>query len=538
MANENLKLPPEIEQLTQKLVADPKSRVFAQLADAYRKAGMIDEAIETAKKGMEHHPAYATAHLILGRCYLEKQMYALAREEFEATIKSDPQNLVGYKLLAGTYEKQNMFAEAIKFYQMVLDLDPSDMDLAERVASLKAKQDERPPSAPEPEPEPVPQSAPVLEIVREAAELKPVKEEPVIATEEKPVELKSEEPVKEDAVVSPEPIPFPDVLAEAIPESEPVKPEEPETKPVLESPEPETKPEEEKPVIKAEVPEMPESVPAITEEEPVKAETKEEAVLAETKEEPVKAGEPETKAEEKPAAATVTLAEIYVQQGFYEKAVDVYKELISAEPGNDDYKARMDELLEKAYPEEKPEETAEEKKEPEPPAREEPVALSPEPAAGTGFPVTKTETKKEPVPEEPVSPIAAAAPAADIFGGMFDKIEKPEPKAEEQKAEEPKVTQPEDILTNAFAPEEPAKPLAELPVEKTEAPSIPEPQPVPEPAKEAPVDFSALFSDAPKAPGDHPVAAEQPKPEAEAEKKAEGENTVSSFQSWLSSLQK
>jgi Tfp pilus assembly protein PilF len=106
MANENLKVPPEIEQLSQKLAADPKSRIFAQLADAYRKAGLTDEAIETTKKGLEHHPAYATAHLILGRCYLEKQMYALAREEFEATIKNDPQNLVGYKLLAGTYENR------------------------------------------------------------------------------------------------------------------------------------------------------------------------------------------------------------------------------------------------------------------------------------------------------------------------------------------------------------------------------------------------------------------------------------------------
>ncbi|MDP2154769.1 MAG: tetratricopeptide repeat protein, partial [Sulfuricella sp.] len=243
MANENLKLPPEIEQFTQKLVADPKSRVFAQLADAYRKAGMIDEAIETAKKGMEHHPAYATAHLILGRCYLDKQMYALAREEFEATIKSDPQNLVGYKLLAGTYEKQNMFAEAVRFYQMVLDLEPGDAELTEKVALLKSKQDERPQAAPEPEPEPAPQPDPVVEIVREAAEPEPVKEELAMAAEEKPVELKPEEPVKEETAVTAEPIPFPDVLAET-------------------ASEPETKPEEEKPGIKAEVPETPESVPA------------------------------------------------------------------------------------------------------------------------------------------------------------------------------------------------------------------------------------------------------------------------------------
>ena len=505
MANENLKLPPEIEQLTQKLVADPKSRVFAQLADAYRKAGMIDEAIETAKKGMEHHPAYATAHLILGRCYLEKQMYALAREEFEATIKSDPQNLVGYKLLAGTYEKQNMFAEAVKFYQMVLDLEPGDAELSEKVALLISKQDERPQAAPEPE---------------------PAKPEPAMAAEEKPAELKPEEPAKE-AIISPEPIPFPDVLAEAIPETEPAKPEEPEVK---ESPEPENKPEEEKPATKEESIAVPEAS---------SLETKEEPAIAETKEDPVKAEELEVKAEEKPAAteedgkpaeATVTLAEIYVQQGFYEKAVEVYRELISADPGNDDYKARMDELLEKAYPEEKPEETAEEKKEPESPVNQEPAA--------TEIPAAEPEIKKEPVQGTSASSLPEAPPTVDIFGGMFDSFEKQEPKAEEVKAEEPKAVQPVDILAGAFAPEEQSKPVPEPLAEKAEAPAIPEPQPAPEPAKEAAVDFSALFSDTPKDKSDQPAAAEPARPESEAGKKAEGENTVSSFQSWLSSLQK
>ncbi len=491
MANENLKLSPEIEQFTQKLVADPKSRVFAQLADAYRKVGMTDEAIATAKKGLEHHPAYATAHLILGRCYLEKQMYALAREEFESTIKNDPQNLVGYKLLAGTYEKQNMFAEAVKFYQMVLDMEPSDIDLAEKVASLKTKQDERPQAVPEPEP--VPQPAPALEIVQKEAEAAPVKEEP--AAEEKTLELKSEEPVKkEEAAFSAEAIPFPEVLAET----------ESETIPVLEAPQPESEPTEEPPVIKEENAEAPESIPAEAKEKQIKTEV------------------PETKAEEK-SEATVTLAEIYVQQGFYEKAVEVYRELISTEPDNGDYKARMDELLEKAYPEATPGAVTEDKKEtagliPEPVTRpqEQPdIHAKLEPPAPEP-PVIAAEEKKELIPEALSSAKAVADMSADIFGGMFDKLE---PKVAESKSSEQ-----DDILAKAFAPAEHSNPMTQLTEKKSE------PQPIPEPAKETPVDFSALFSDAPKT--------QDNQDSAEPEKKAESENTVSSFQSWLSSLQK
>lgn len=61
MPEGEIKLRPEIETLSQKLETDPKSKVFAQLADAYRKSNMIDEAIEIAKKGLEIHPNYGAA---------------------------------------------------------------------------------------------------------------------------------------------------------------------------------------------------------------------------------------------------------------------------------------------------------------------------------------------------------------------------------------------------------------------------------------------------------------------------------------------
>jgi tetratricopeptide (TPR) repeat protein len=496
MANDNFKIPPEIEQLSQKLIADPKSRVFAQLADAYRKAGLTDEAIETTKKGLEHHPGYATAHLILGRCYLEKQMYALAREEFEGTVKNDPQNLVGYKLLAGTYEKQNMIAEAVKYYQMVLDLDPSDMDLAEKVTALKAKQDDMSTVAQEPEPVSASLLAPVVEKDREEAEPVPVKQEMTPAAEEIQLELNSDEPVKEESVVSAEPVPFPEVLVETAPEP----------KPFLEKPE-DVNFTEEKPALKEEVSETAK------------------AVQETDKEEPPQGKAPEPKAEEKPAAvedagktaaATVTLAEIYVQQGFYEKAIEVYKELISAEPDNGDYKARMDELLIKAFPEEKQDTPAEEKAAPAIPRAEQVIGSSEQ------TPAAKAETVGG------SSSLAGEnkGPAPDIFGGMFDKPE--------QKQAEPKQPEQDDMLAKLSTPEKPSQPISPLPEVKTQL------QAIPAPAKEAAVDYSALFSDAPKAPEKQSVGPEPVKPEAESgtEKKPEGENTVSSFQSWLSSLQK
>ena len=131
-------IPPEVDKWTQQLVLDPKSKVFAQLADVYRKIGMVDEAIETCKRGIEHNPGFATGHLVLGRCYLAKKMYALAMEEFQLVVKNDPQNLAGYKMLATTCEEQGQNDEAVKYYRMILDLEP-EPEIQEKIDKLTGK---------------------------------------------------------------------------------------------------------------------------------------------------------------------------------------------------------------------------------------------------------------------------------------------------------------------------------------------------------------------------------------------------------------
>jgi hypothetical protein len=44
---------------------------------------------------------------------------------------------------------------------------------------------------------------------------------------------------------------------------------------------------------------------------------------------------------EKPGIVSVTLADIYFQQGYIEQSMEMYKELIKKEPYNDVYKKRL-----------------------------------------------------------------------------------------------------------------------------------------------------------------------------------------------------
>lgn len=475
MAQENIKLSADIEQLSEKLAADPKSRIFAQLADAYRKAGLLDEAIDTAKKGLENHPNYAVAHLILGRCYLSKGMYALAREEFELTIKSDPQNLVGYKLLGETYEKQNMYPEALKYYQMILDLEPADAELAQKIADLKnLKQPE--PSAPEPETQPEPQT-----------EATPAEQEVI------PSEARTEQPSPVMDIP-----PMPEVLQAAEEPAAPAETAEPITLPPVLEQETASAATEETADQKT-----PETEEKSTEAAVISEGPKPEVAAAEDRG-PESGNERRTDAADESQGPTSTLAEIYVQQGFLEKAIDIYKELIAAQPDNEDYKTRMDELLTKAYPEEAPVLAPTPETAPETQASKEELIGVPS-IADAVPPVVPEEIKSA-----PAETVAAEDPFAKLFGQAAPVEEPPAPPAEP--ASEPEVSPP--------SPEPPA------------------------------VDFGALFNEAqaPK-PDDQvkPAEPEKPAPEVKVEDKPEekpagssesGEDAVSSFQSWLSQIQK
>ena len=60
-----------IEDLERRLGKDPNSKIFAQLAEEYRKAGRLEEAIQTCRDGLETHPNYFSARVALGRALLE-----------------------------------------------------------------------------------------------------------------------------------------------------------------------------------------------------------------------------------------------------------------------------------------------------------------------------------------------------------------------------------------------------------------------------------------------------------------------------------
>jgi tetratricopeptide (TPR) repeat protein len=124
----------EINDLKKKLVESPDSLVFAPLADAYRKQGSLEEALQICKKGLEKHPAYTSARVVLGRIYQEKGKIEDAAAEFKKVLESDSDNLMAHSLLGSIFMKKNDYQAAIEEYQKILTLNPDD---EETQSSLK-----------------------------------------------------------------------------------------------------------------------------------------------------------------------------------------------------------------------------------------------------------------------------------------------------------------------------------------------------------------------------------------------------------------
>ena len=118
---------------------NPSSRVFAPLAEAYRKAGLVDEAIEIAKEGLEIHPRFIGGKVALARALFDKKQFAEVIDQLTPVIQENPDNLVAQRLLAESCLMVGRVAEALSAYKMLLYFSPTDQETARLVWELEAE---------------------------------------------------------------------------------------------------------------------------------------------------------------------------------------------------------------------------------------------------------------------------------------------------------------------------------------------------------------------------------------------------------------
>ncbi|MGZ3788366.1 MAG: tetratricopeptide repeat protein [Bacteriovorax sp.] len=122
---------------------NPRSRVFAPLAETYRKLGMTDKAMEILSQGIRFHPSYVMGYLGLAFCYFDLKQFNLAYTTLRPLIESNRDNLRMQKLFSEVCLELGKQEEALETLKYLLFINPRDKDVAEQVTRLEREIEER-----------------------------------------------------------------------------------------------------------------------------------------------------------------------------------------------------------------------------------------------------------------------------------------------------------------------------------------------------------------------------------------------------------
>lgn len=116
---------------------NPRSRVFAPLAESYRKFGLLDEAYKVLKNGIKHHPDYVLGHLVLAHCYFDEEKYQLVYETLKPLLAKNIDNVQMQKLFSESCMQLGHLEEALDTFKYLLFLNPQDKYFASQVKKIE-----------------------------------------------------------------------------------------------------------------------------------------------------------------------------------------------------------------------------------------------------------------------------------------------------------------------------------------------------------------------------------------------------------------
>lgn len=126
-----------IRRYEERLAKDPASLAFAPLADAYRKAGRLEEAIKLCREGLGRFPHYTTARLILAKAYMDEGSPDIALAELGTILEANSRDLQAHRLAAEIHRKGGRWDRVVAHLERVVALDPADRESRVMLEVLK-----------------------------------------------------------------------------------------------------------------------------------------------------------------------------------------------------------------------------------------------------------------------------------------------------------------------------------------------------------------------------------------------------------------
>ena len=150
----------EIEKLERRYADNPHGLTFAPLAEVHRKNGDVARALELLTAGLELHPNYIPASIVLGRCHQDLGDFPSAEAAFAHVLRLDDENVIALKSLADISERLEQFGEAENWLRRLVAVDRSNDEAREQLRRLETRMKDA-----AVKPEPAVASAPALGVI-------------------------------------------------------------------------------------------------------------------------------------------------------------------------------------------------------------------------------------------------------------------------------------------------------------------------------------------------------------------------------------
>ncbi len=135
----NPQYPPLLLRYLKMFQEDPTSRIFAPLSEAYRKIGLVDDAIEICLEGMGANPTFVGGRVALARAYADKGLQREVRDALEPIINQIPDNLIAQRLYALACLRLGDGSKALTALKLVLYFNPEDREVRSMVQELETQ---------------------------------------------------------------------------------------------------------------------------------------------------------------------------------------------------------------------------------------------------------------------------------------------------------------------------------------------------------------------------------------------------------------
>jgi tetratricopeptide (TPR) repeat protein len=116
---------------------NPRSKVFAPLAESFRKLGMLDDAYKILKDGIRNHPNYALGYIVLAHCYFDQEKFELTYNTLRPIVSQNADNISLQKVFAKSCMNLGYLDEALDTYKYLLFMNPRDKFFSEQVKKLE-----------------------------------------------------------------------------------------------------------------------------------------------------------------------------------------------------------------------------------------------------------------------------------------------------------------------------------------------------------------------------------------------------------------